>query len=320
MQIVHTNNDRVGPSAVTVGKFDGVHMGHQALLQATRDEAEARNLPAGVITFDRHPLEVLRPDSAPPYLTPLPEKLDLLAAAGMDFCVLLRLEDGVLSWPAQRFVEKTLVECAQARYVLAGPDFQYGLRRTGTLDTLREDGKRFGFEVDRMDPVLVQGRHISSYSVREALSNGDLPLAEAMLGRPYSVSGTVAHGRQLGRTLGYPTANLAFPTRVALPANGIYAVLTESEGISRPAVASLGVRPTVETSPAPVLLEVHVLDWSGDLYDKPLKVTFIRRLREEVRFDSLDALKSQIARDANEAREILREHTVGSIQHTGGHP
>ncbi len=308
MQIVHTDNDRVGPSAVTVGKFDGVHVGHQALLRATRDEAEARGLPAGVITFDRHPLEILRAEAAPPYLTPLPEKLDLLAAAGMDFCVLLRLEDGVLSWPAQRFVEKTLVDCAQARYVLSGPDFQYGLGRTGTLDTLKEDGERFGFEVGRMDPVLVEGRHISSYSVREALSNGDLPLAEAMLGRPYSVSGTVARGRQLGRTLGYPTANLAFPTRVALPANGIYAVTAEWDGAARPAVASLGVRPTVETSPAPVLLEVYVLDWSGDLYDRALKVTFVGRLRDEVRFDSLDALKTQIARDVDAAREITSRH------------
>lgn len=305
MRIINCENETIGPSAVTVGKFDGVHLGHQALLRATRAEAEARGLRAGVITFDRHPLEALNPAAAPPYITPLPEKLDLLARAGMDLCILLRLEDGVLAWPAHEFVQTTLMKCAQARYVLAGPDFQYGYKRSGTLETLREEGRALGFEVGQMEPVLVEGRRVSSYGVREALSAGDLPLAEAMLGRRHRVSGTVVRGRQLGRKLGYPTANMSFAPPVALPANGIYAVTAEWDGTPMPAVASLGVRPTVETLPAPVVLEVHVLDWDGDLYDRTLRVEFVRHLRAEQRFDGLEALTAQIARDADEARAVF---------------
>lgn len=303
--IVCGEGGAAGPSAVTVGKFDGVHVGHQALLRATREEAAARGVKAGVLTFDRHPTEVLRPDAAPPYLTPLPEKLRLLEAAGMDFCVLLRLDDGILSWSADAFVQRALVESAGARCVVAGPDFLYGKGRQGTLETLRAAGEAHGFDLRVLPPVEVRGKRVSSYAVRAALSAGDLPLAEAMLGRRYTVTGRVVRGRQLGRTLGFPTANLAFDVPQALPSFGIYAVTAAWNGVKHPAVASYGVRPTVESGSAPDLLEVHVLDWSGDLYGRNLTTTFVERLRNEEHFDSLEALTEQIRRDADAARSVL---------------
>lgn len=294
-----------GPSIVTIGKFDGVHVGHQALLRATREEAAARGVKAGVLTFDRHPTEILRPESAPPYLTPLPEKLRLLESSGMDFCILLRLSDGILSWTAEEFVRRAVVNSAQARGVVAGPDFQYGKGRRGTLDTLRAEGQARGFTVRVLSPVEVQGRRVSSFAVRAALSDGDLALAGAMLGRRYSVAGRVAPGRRLGRSLGFPTANMAFDIPVALPAHGVYAVTAEWDGETHAAVASLGVRPTVETGPVPELLEVHVLDWTGDLYGKTVRTTFAARLRNEERFNSLDALVTQMHLDVEHARDAL---------------
>jgi riboflavin kinase/FMN adenylyltransferase len=306
MQTIHCGDgEAVGPSIVTIGKFDGVHVGHRALLRATKDEAARRGLRAGVLTFDRHPAEVLRPEAAPPYLTPLPEKLRLLGEAGMDFCVVLPIGDGVLTWAAREFVDRALLRCAGARGVVTGPDFQYGRGRAGTLETLRADGVERGFSVHTLAPVEANGRRVSSYAVRAALTGGNLPLAEAMLGRAYAVEGHVVSGRQLGRTLGFPTANMAFDYPTALPSLGIYAVTATWDNETHPAVASLGVRPTVETSPAPVLLEVHVLDWSGDLYGKSVRTTFVRRLRDEVRFESLDALTRQMNVDANKARGIF---------------
>jgi riboflavin kinase/FMN adenylyltransferase len=306
MQTIHCNESRAAEaSVVTVGKFDGVHRGHQALLSATRVDAAAQGVRAGVLTFDRHPAEVLRPDAAPPYLTPLPEKLRLLDAAGMDFCIVLRLDDGILTWSADEFVDRAIVGCAGARRVITGPDFQYGRGRTGTTATLATAGDARGFMVRALAPVLMDGRRVSSYAIREALTAGDLPLAEAMLGRRYGVEGAVSPGRRLGRTLGFPTANLAFDYPTALPSHGVYAVTASWDGETHPAVASLGVRPTVESGPAPVVLEVFVLDWSGDLYGKRLRVTFISRLRDEERFSSLDALTRQMHGDVEDARRIL---------------
>jgi riboflavin kinase/FMN adenylyltransferase len=308
MKTIHCNDSRAAEaSVVTVGKFDGIHRAHQALLSATKRDAAARGLRAGVLTFDRHPAEILRPEAAPPYLTPLPEKLRLLDAAGMDFCIVLRLADGILGWSADEFVDRALVGCAGARVVVTGPDFQYGRGRAGTTETLASDGVARGFTVRALAPVLMDDRRVSSYAIREALTAGDLPLAEAMLGRRYGVEGVVSPGRRLGRTLGFPTANLAFEYPTALPAYGVYAVTAAWDGATHAAVASLGVRPTVESEPAPVVLEVYVLDWSGDLYGKSLRVTFVSRLRGEERFASLEALTLQMHRDVEDARRALAE-------------
>ena len=293
------------PSAITIGKFDGVHLGHRALLARTRTLSEDIGGKAGVVTFDRHPLEVLRPGSAPPYLTPLMERLSLLDSAGMDFCILLRLEDGVLEWPAARFVEDVIVRTASAKHVVTGEDFRYGHDRTGDIPSLTASGLAAGFEVHVVDPVLVGGARVSSYAIRNALTSGNLPLAEAMLGRRYDVAGAVEQGKQVGRTIGFPTANVKYDPFVVLPATGIYAVTVDWGEGERAAAASLGRRPTVENETAPIWLEVFVLDWSGDLYGKWMRVSFVQRLRDEVRFDSLDTLKSQIERDVLDVRSVL---------------
>lgn len=306
MRIIEPGKSNIEtPSAITIGKFDGVHLGHRALLARTRALAENIGGEAGVVTFDRHPLEILRPGSAPPYLTPLMERLALLDSAGMDFCILLRLEDGVLEWPAERFVDDVIVRAAGARHVVTGEDFRYGHDRAGDISSLVASGVAAGFKVHVVDPVLVEGSRVSSYAIRNALTSGNLPLADAMLGRKYEVTGEVERGRQLGRTIGFPTANVKYDQQVVLPANGIYAVTVDWGESPRAAAASLGVRPTVESEPAPIWLEVFVLDWSGDLYGKWLRVSFVQRLRDELRFDSLDALKSQIERDVVNVRTVL---------------
>ncbi|HEY3414742.1 MAG TPA: bifunctional riboflavin kinase/FAD synthetase [Armatimonadota bacterium] len=293
------------PSAITIGKFDGVHLGHRALLSRTRDLAAEIGGQAGVVTFDRHPMEVLRPGSAPPYLTPLMERLSLLDSAGMDFCVLLRLEDGVLGWPAAKFVEDVIVRTSHAIHVITGEDFRYGHDRTGDIPSLTAAGIAAGFAVHVVDPVQVEGARVSSYAIRNALTAGNLPLAEAMLGRRYEVAGAVEQGKQIGRTIGFPTANVKYDPQIVVPKEGIYAVTVDWGEGERAAAASLGRRPTVEKEDAPIWLEVFVLDWSGDLYGKWLRVTFVQRLRDELRFDSLDHLQAQIEQDVETVRSVL---------------
>lgn len=292
-----------GSSAVTIGKFDGVHLGHRALLAKTRSLADEIGGVAGIITFDRHPLEVLRPGSEPLCLSPLSERLDRLAASGMDFCILLPLGDGVLDWPAERFVADILVHSAKARHVVTGEDFRYGRGRVGDIHSLRSSGAAVGFDVHIVQPVQIGGQRVSSYAVRRAIVEGNLELASSMLGRAYSIDGTVIRGRQLGRTLGFPTANIGFHPSIVLPANGVYAVRADwGEGDHR-AVANLGVRPTVDNTSA-VVLEVHLLDWSGEIYGERMRVSFDRRIRAEKRFESLDDLKAQIESDVIAARAL----------------
>lgn len=296
-----------GPSVVTVGKFDGVHVGHRALLSAAREEAEALKVPWGVVTFARHPDEALRPESAPLYLTPWQAKQRLFAEAGADFVLRLEPDAATLSLSPPDFVDCLLVARTAPRVVVSGDDFRFGRGRAGDLEGLTAMGRERGFRVRVVPPVLLDGERVSSYAIREALVAGDLDRATSMLGRRYCVEGEVVVGKQLGRQLGFPTANIALIERVVVPANGIYAVLAEWDGIEHAAVASLGVRPTLEGPSAPRWLEVHVLDWNGDLYGSTMSVTFVRRLRDEVRFDSLDALKAQIGVDAETARGILRQ-------------
>lgn len=289
-------------SAVTVGKFDGVHLGHRALLARTRALANEMGGEAGVITFDRHPLEILRPGSEPKCLSLLPGRLNLLAAGGMDFCILLKLGSGVLDWPPEQFIDEIIVKRAAAGQVVTGEDFRYGHNRAGDIRSLVAAGLGAGFEVHIVEPVLVDGERVSSYAVRNALQDGDLDTATAMLGRHYSIDGPVIRGRQLGRTLGFPTANVEFDSSVVLPANGVYAVWANWGLGEQRGVANLGVRPTVESGPPTLLLEVHIPDWTGDIYGRSMRVAFERRIRSEMRFDSLDALKTQIARDVVGAR------------------
>jgi riboflavin kinase/FMN adenylyltransferase len=282
------------PSAVTVGNFDGVHRGHQALLGGVVLAARQRDVASVALTFDPHPAQVLAPDRAPEILTPTDRRLELMAEAGLDGIVLQPFDTAFSRLTADEFVERVLRGSLGARCVVAGPDFRYGAGRVGTVDSL----EGAGFEVVRIPPVLDEGAPISSSRIRGALRQGDVAVAARMLGHDPEIIGQVVQGQGLGRQIGVPTANL--DTGVALlPADGVYAGrATVAEGLFR-AVINVGVRPTLGAGRA---IEVHLLDFEGSLYGQRLVVQLERRLRDERRFPSLEALREQIARDIDLAR------------------
>jgi riboflavin kinase/FMN adenylyltransferase len=288
---------------VTIGNYDGVHRGHQHMLAAVRGHAERLRLPATVITFEPTPREFFEGGAAPSRLMRLREKVEALPLYGVDRMVVLRFDHRMRGMGAPEFVERLLVQGLGVRHMVVGHDFHFARRREGTIATLREAGARHGFDVEEVGQFLVDGERVSSSLVREALGRGDLARAAQLLGRPYRMAGRVRRGQQLGRKLGYPTANLALHRKV-VPLWGIFAVRVSGAGlVDHPAVVSLGTRPTINgTDP---LLEVHVFDWEGDLYGRYLDVDFVQRLRDEKRFESLDALVAQMHRDAAQARAVL---------------
>jgi len=290
-------------SVVTIGNFDGVHRGHQYMLAAVVEKARALRLPATVVTFEPTPREFFEGDAAPSRLMRLREKIEALSLYGVDRVVMLRFDRRMQSMSASEFVERLLVSGLGTRHVLVGHDFHFARKREGTILTLREAGDRHGFAVEEVGRFLTEGERVSSSLVREALGRGELERAKRLLGRPYRMAGRVRRGQQLGRKLGYPTANLALHRKV-VPLWGIFAVRVSGAGLlDHPAVVSLGTRPTINgTDP---LLEVHVFDFDGDLYGRYLYVDFVQRLRDEKRFESLDALVEQMHRDAVQARAVL---------------
>ena len=300
---LHNLRERHRGSVVTIGNYDGVHRGHQHMLAAVRGHAKRLGVPATVITFEPTPREFFEGGTAPSRLMRLREKVEALPLYGVDRMVVLRFDRRMQGMGAQEFVERLLVQGLGVRHMVVGHDFHFARRREGTIATLRDAGARHGFEVEEVGQFLVDGERVSSSLVREALGRGDLARAEQLLGRPYRMAGRVRRGQQLGRKLGYPTANLALHRKV-VPLWGIFAVRVSGAGlVDHPAVVSLGTRPTINgTDP---LLEVHVLDWEGDLYGRFLDVDFVQRLRDEKRFESLDALVAQMHRDAAQARAVL---------------
>jgi riboflavin kinase / FMN adenylyltransferase len=299
-------------TAVTIGAYDGVHLGHRAVIREVRERAAARGLRSAVVTFDRHPASVVRPESAPRLLTDLDQKLELLASTGVDYCLVVTFDESRSQEGAEDFVHEVLVACLGARVVVVGEDFHFGHGRRGNVALLRRMGEELGFEVDGLELVGPDGRpagdpsRVSSTRIRHALVEGDVGSANALLGRPYEVRGLVAHGDKRGRELGFPTANVSVPGDTLLPADGIYAGWYErTNGEVHPAALSLGRRPTFYVETHASLLEAHLLDFSGDLYDEHAKVRFVARLRGEVRFDSAAALVEQMERDCDEARRIL---------------
>lgn len=290
-------------SVVCIGAFDGLHLGHRALVRHTVSRACTRRLPAVALSFEPLPREFFARGEAPPRLSTARAKVCGLWSLGIDDVGLLRFNAALSALSAEAFVERVLVERLRAREVWVGPDFGFGHRRGGTLSTLQALGASHGFEAGAIEPVLVDGVRVSSTSIREALRGGDFEHAARMLGRSYAIEGRVVRGRQLGRTLGMPTANLRLGGR-APPLTGIFAVRVHGMGDHAwPGVASLGTRPTVDG--VEPLLEVHVFDFEGDLYGHRIEVEFVAKLRNEVRFDSLDALTEQMHRDATEARDLL---------------
>jgi riboflavin kinase/FMN adenylyltransferase len=291
-------------AAVAIGNFDGVHLGHRALIRRARELAEAHAARAVALTFDPHPSGVLSPRGAPPMLASLERRIELLGEAGADAVVVEPFTRELAQATPDAFVDDIVVSALRARAIVVGYDFTYGRGRAGTVDALRAHGARLGIEVDVIAPVEAGGEVASSSKIRAHLQAGELAAAQRLLGRRWDVDGVVVHGAQRGRAIGVPTANLRPDSDLPLRA-GIYAVTFEVDGRTLPAVASLGTNPTFVTDGA-LVLEVHVLDFDGDLYDKRARTTFVARLRDEATFGSVDALVAQIRRDIDAARDALR--------------
>jgi riboflavin kinase/FMN adenylyltransferase len=302
-----------GGSAVTIGAYDGVHLGHRALLAELADRARADGLTTAVVTFDRHPATVVRPESAPRLLCDLDQKLELLEAAGVDRTVVVHFDAERANETAEEFVDGMLVAGLGARLVVVGEDFHFGHGRKGNVALLTEMGTTAGFEVDgvslRSDPggVGVLGEPISSTRIRGLVDQGRVEGAAVLLGRPHQVRGVVVDGdRRGGAELGFPTANVTVPAEICLPATGIYAGWYERPDGSRwPSAISVGRRPTFYGDDGALLVEAYLLDFSGDLYGEAARVSFVARLRDEVAFDSVDELIAQMGRDVAVTRERL---------------
>jgi riboflavin kinase/FMN adenylyltransferase len=296
-------------SAVAIGNFDGVHRGHRALVERARAAAARAGAKSVAVTFDPHPTAVVAPARSPALITTVARRLELLADTGVDAAVVLPFSPALAAMAADDFVDQVLRRGLGATHVVVGYDFGYGRGRAGSPATLREHGARAGFGVDVIEPIEVGGAVVSSTAIRDCLRKGDLPGARRLLGHAFDVDGVVVHGHKRGRELGFPTANVA-PELPLLLGSGIYACRLAVQGgdaLSEPlpAVASLGTNPTFAGG-SERTLEVYVLDFSGDLYDRRVRVELVGKLRDEAKFDSLAALVEQIGRDVEDARQLLR--------------
>jgi riboflavin kinase/FMN adenylyltransferase len=295
---VHDNR----PALVTVGVFDGIHRGHQALIGSLVQEAHAAGRAAVVVTFDPHPAEVLRGPQPAFYLTRPEERVRLIGELGVDWVVVHPFNLEVSHITAAEFVD-SMVEHLHMRELWAGPDFALGHKRQGTVEYLSEQGTAKGFRVRVVEPRTNDGTIISSSAIRAALREGRVEAAAQYLGRPYSVSGTVVAGAKRGRAIGVPTANLDIGPALAYPAHGVYACRARLNGQSWAAATSVGVRPTFEATGLPII-EAHLIDFSGDLYGQPMVLEFLARLRPELKYDSVEALVEQMRLDIEQTREI----------------
>jgi riboflavin kinase / FMN adenylyltransferase len=307
--------------ALTIGNFDGVHRGHQAMLALLNSEARHRGVPSCVLTFEPHPRDYFaalarKPELAPARIATLRDKLTELANCGVDQCVVLPFDARLSSQVPEAFIDNVLVSGLGAKYVLVGDDFRFGAKRAGDYAMLDAAGASKGFDVARMNSYEVHGLRVSSSAVREALGRGDMDGVAALLGRPYSISGHVVHGRKLGRQLGFKTLNLRF-SHWKPAASGIFAVRVEGlegpDGAFVPGVANLGIRPSVDPNDVNggrVLLETHCLEWpqslgASEAYGKIIRVELLHKLHDELKYDSLEALKAGIAKDCDEARAFF---------------
>lgn len=295
--------------AIALGSFDGVHRGHQAIMAATREAATARGLESAALTFEPLPRECFDPAGAPARITSLAEKLARLAETGLDVALVERFDRAFAALAPADF-ERRLAGLHGARWVMAGEDFRYGSKRGGDVESLRRAGRALGFDVEVLPEVTEGGERISSTRVREALAEGDFDRAARLLGRAYGICGRVVHGAKLGRTLGFPTANLRL-ARPRAPLHGVYAVRcfgAATRGLE--GVASLGSNPAVRVG-GPATLEAYLFDFSGDLYGARLTLEFVKKLRDEAHFASIDALAAQIQRDCDAARRHFAAMRTG---------
>jgi riboflavin kinase/FMN adenylyltransferase len=288
---------------LTVGNYDGVHLGHQQMIGALQRRAAEFDIPGTVLVFEPSSKEFIDPEGAPPRLTRWREKYLALEALGVERLVTLHFDAKVRAMSPQTFVDELIVGALGARHIVVGDDFRYGCQAVGTIETLIASGRSAGFTVEQIPPYQIEGIRVSSTIVRERLERGDFSGAARLLGRGYSMRGRVIRGKELGRTLGFPTANLQLQRRKP-PLWGVAAVF--AHGIAShalPGVASLGTRPTV--GGVEPLLEVNLFDFSGDLYGRAIEVEFVAKLRDEAKFDSLEAMAAQMKRDAAQARALL---------------
>ena len=295
--------DRV-PVALAIGNFDGVHRGHQALLAQLVAAARRHRLRPAVMTFEPHPRELFTPDRAPARVANIRDKIEALAANGIERVFIQHFSRRFASLAPEQFISDVLVGGLDARCLLVGDDFRFGARRSGDVDLLRSRAARYGYSLEQLATVQEHGVRVSSSEVREALAIGNLAHAAALLGRPYAISGRVLHGRKLGREIGFPTLNLRFAHRRPA-ARGIYAVKVHCLGDdARSGVASIGLRPTVEDSDR-WLLEVHLFDYAQDVYGRLVRVELVHKLRDETKYETLNALSDAIRNDASIARALL---------------
>ena len=289
---------------LAIGVFDGVHRGHQSVIRAAMDDARNCGGLAAVVTFDPHPMRVLAPDRAPLLLTSTPHKLELIGKLGVSACLVIEFNRAFANTPAEAFVERVSTRTPDLQTICVGSRFHFGHDRKGNAALLRAISAQRGFRLHEMPSLTLDNEIISSTSVRKLVAAGELEKAARMLGRPFSILGTVVAGDALGRTIGFPTANLNRHNEVA-PPHGVYAVRAQIAGKPRSGLVNIGTRPTVKSAGHAALTELHVLDFSGDLYGMDIEVFFIARLRDEKKFASLDELRAQIQRDEQAARRIL---------------
>jgi riboflavin kinase/FMN adenylyltransferase len=301
----------------TIGNFDGIHLGHQAVLGQLAEKASELGLPSVVITFEPHPQEFFRPDAAPSRLTGFREKMQALRRYAVDHVLCLRFDRALADLPAQDFIQRVLVRSLGVRSLVIGGDFRFGQRRQGDVALLQQEGERNGFQVLVMRAFEIGGERVSSTRIRAALQQGDLAAAEKLLGRCYRLSGRVVVGDRRGRQLGFPTANIHLNRRNSrITLTGVFAV--QVFGLEREplqGIANIGTRPTVDGTQT--RFEVHILDFAGDIYGRHLQVEFLSRLRDEARFESLEALRQQIRRDEIRARDFFEQRLIEQRRLTG---
>lgn len=291
------------PSNLTIGNFDGVHLGHQALIRALIDDARSAGRQAGVMTFHPHPAAVLRPNTDHQVLTTVEERLALFERLGLDFAVVYPFTRETAATPAREFMAQLSASLRLAS-LWVGPDFALGRNREGNIDALREFGATQGFQVHVITPQILGEGEVRSGRIRANLLDGDVTGAAQQLGRYYQIDGRVVEGARRGRTIGFPTANLDVPASRLLPANGVYATWAEVAGQRHPSVTNIGVRPSFDNGQRTV--EAYLLDFQGDLYGQQMTLELVARLRAEMRFSGIDALRAQIEHDVNVARDLLR--------------
>lgn len=314
MDILKDSADVTPPSvgtAVSVGAYDGIHLGHRKVLTQVTEIANERGLGSGVMTFDPHPASVLRPENAPLLLTDKQQRIELFADIGIDYLYLWHFDKVQAETTDREFVEELLVRRMNAKLIVVGNNFHFGSSRSGNVDKLREFGDEMGFEVIGLDLLTEEDalEPVSSTAIRRALAGGDIASANAMLGRRFEVRGEVIQGDQRGRTIGFPTANIAFAPDRAWPAKGVYAGWAAMpDGSVSPAAINIGMRPTFHRHAEQPLLEAHLIDFEGDLYGQELRVEFVSFLRSERRFAGIDEIAEQLKKDVEAARKALASH------------